>query len=355
MNPRLEIDLGKLAGNARTVVDRAARYGIQVAGVTKVCCGDPKVAEALKEGGVTMLGDSRLENIARMRSAGVPGPYLLIRIPMISQADSVVELCDYSLVSDVETVRSLGSAARRAGKIHRVIVMVDVGDLREGFWPDQVPGAIEAVLGVEGIELAGLGTNLTCYGAICPSDENLGLLLSLAEAARRAHHIDLPIVSGGNSSGLGMLWQGRMPVGITHLRIGEGIMLGRETLERACLPGLHQDAFSVVAEAVEARIKPSLPIGRVAQDVFGNVPVFEDRGIHQRVILALGRQDTMFEGLTPLDTGVTILGGSSDHLLIEVVGRQVKVGDEFRFSPGYGALLALTTSPYVRKVYISHS
>lgn len=353
MNPRLEVRLGRLTDNARTVVKRAAGSGIGVVGVTKVCCGAPEVAAALKKGGVAMLGDSRIQNIVRMREAGVPGPYMLIRIPMISQADAVVRACEYSLISDLDAARALGSAARRAKTVHRVVAMVDVGDLREGFWLDQVPDAVRSILAIDGLELAGLGTNLTCYGAICPSKENLSLLTSLVETARSEHGIALPIVSGGNSSSLGMLWEGRMPPGISQLRIGEGIMLGRETLERAALPGLHQDAFSVVAEAVEVRRKPSLPIGRVAQDVFGNVPVFEDRGIHQRVILALGRQDVMFDGLTPLDGGVRILGGSSDHLLLEVLGREVRVGEEFRFAPGYGALLALNTSPYVKKVYIS--
>lgn len=351
MNPRLEISLRKLAENARTVVQRAARSDVRVVGVTKVCCGAPEVAQALKEGGVAMLGDSRLENLARMREAGIPGPYVLIRIPMISQADEVVRLSDYSLVSEVETVRALGEAARRQGRIHRVIMMVDVGDLREGFWPDQVPQAVETIIEVGGVELAGMGTNLTCYGAICPTGANLGVLTGLAREARQKHGIELPIISGGNSSSLGMLWNDELPAGITQLRIGEGIMLGCETLERACLEGLHHDAFVAVAEAIEVRTKPSIPIGIIAQDVFGNVPTFEDRGIHQRVILALGRQDAMFDGLTPLDDGVTILGGSSDHLLLEV-NRPARVGEEFRFAPGYGALLALNTSPYVRKVYV---
>lgn len=147
--------------------------------------------------------------------------------------------------------------------------------------------------------------------------------------------------------------EGKLPGGITQLRIGEGIMLGCETLERKPMPGLHTDAFTAVAEIIEFRKKPSLPIGRIAQDVFGNVPVFEDRGIHQRAILALGRQDVIFDGLTPLDAGVEILGGSSDHLLVEISGRTAVVGEELRFRPDYGAVLTLNTSPYVQKVYLS--
>ena len=352
-NPRLEINVGKIAGNTAQVAQKAGANGVNIVGVTKVCCGAPEVARAVKQGGAAMLGDSRLENIARMKEAGIPGPYMLIRIPMQSAAAETVRLADYCLLSDVVTGRILGAEARRQGKTMHVVIMVDVGDLREGFWPNQIPGAVTELAAVEGLAIAGLGVNLTCYGAISPDENNLGLLISLAEEIRKNNKLELPIISGGNSSSLGMLWEGKLPGGINQLRIGEGIMLGCETLERAPLPGLHTDVFTAVAEIVEVREKPSLPIGRIAQDVFGNVPVFEDRGIHQRAILALGRQDVIFDGLQPLDAGVEILGGSSDHLLVEISGRKAAVGEELRFRPDYGAVLTLNTSPYVQKVYFS--
>jgi len=52
--------------------------------------------------------------------------------------------------------------------------------------------------------------------------------------------------------------------------------------------------------------------------------------------------------------GISVLGGSSDHLILDVedAAENVKVGDELEFWPGYGALLALSTSPYVQKVVI---
>ncbi|MGI5854641.1 MAG: alanine racemase, partial [Bacillota bacterium] len=209
-NPRLEINVAKIASNAAQVVQKASAAGVKVVGVTKVCCGAPEVARAIKQGGVAMLGDSRLENIARMRDAGIPGPYMLIRIPMQSAAAETVRLADYCLLSDVTTGKVLGAEARRQGKTMRVVIMVDVGDLREGFWPDEIPGAVNELAAVEGLEIAGLGVNLTCYGAISPDENNLGLLVRLAEEIRKNNKLELPIVSGGNSSSLGMMWEGKL-------------------------------------------------------------------------------------------------------------------------------------------------
>ncbi len=103
---------------------------------------------------------------------------------------------------------------------------------------------------------------------------------------------------------------------------------------------------------VECRVKPTLPRGLIAQDAFGRVPAFVDRGPRLRAICALGRQDCVPEGLTPLAPGVEVLGASSDHLLLDVEDMPcpLRVGDTLSFLPGYGALRAASTSPYVAKV-----
>ena len=110
----------------------------------------------------------------------------------------------------------------------------------------------------------------------------------------------------------------------------------------------------LVAEVVELETKPSVPIGETGQDAFGGTPTFTDRGMRKRAILNIGRQDVVVDGIEPLDPGIIVLGGSSDHLILDVEDAQekVKLGDEITFYPGYGALLALSTSPYVQKVVV---
>jgi predicted amino acid racemase len=48
-----------------------------------------------------------------------------------------------------------------------------------------------------------------------------------------------------------------------------------------------------------------------------------------------------------------VLGGSSDHLLLDLTDatHKYKVGDVLTFKVGYGSMLKAMTSPYVEKVY----
>lgn len=350
-NPCLLVDLQIIAANAAEVVRRAGACGVAVAGVTKVCCGAPPVAEAMLAGGVAMLADSRLENLATLRRAGLARvPLMLLRLPMPSRAVEAADLADIVLVSELETMRVMGWAASKRSL--RVVIMVDLGDLREGLWPDRVLATAALAAEIDGLDLAGLGTNLTCYGGIKPSRDNLGQLYALTEAVRRETGRPLPIVSGGNTSSLPLVWQGLLPAGITNLRVGEGILLGVETLTRQPLAGLRQDAFRLVAEVIEVQRKPSVPVGEICQDAFGRTPRFADHGWERRAILALGRQDCVPEGLWPLREGLEVLGASSDHLILSDQAG-LKVGEEVEFSLSYGALLAAMTSPYVSKEYLS--
>ncbi len=272
--------------------------------VTKVTGGSPAVARALLDGGATALADSRLVNIARMRAHGIEARYWLLRAPSPSQADEVVKLADVSLESEIGTVRALSDAAARAGADHGVVCMVDVGDLREGVLPPDLVPFVEQCDALPGIHVEGVGVNLTCYGAIMPTCDNLGQVAELAAQAEAALGRPL-VVSGGNSGSLPLALRGELPAGITSLRVGESILLGLNTLTREpLLPELHLDAFLLTAPVIECLRKPSKPIGVCAQDMMGNVPEYEDRGTRRRAILALGRQDVVPELIRPLDPRV---------------------------------------------------
>lgn len=350
--PRLEIYPNRIAENAKSIISKCHQSGISVACVTKVVCAHPAVAFALEESGADIIADSRTENLKKLRAAGLKGPFLLLRLPAKSLASEVVEAADISLNSNIETIKALGAAAVAADKIHRVIIMVDVGDLREGVWPDKAPELVCNAASVKGIEVIGIGCNLACYGGVIPSPENMRLLVNTTEKCRTASKLPLQTICGGNSSGLPIMSEGRLPNGINLYRIGEAIILGRNVIDRSPWPGTRQDTVITVAEVIESEVKPSMPIGDRGQDAFGEVQEFEDKGLRQRVICNLGRQDVVVDGIEPLEKGITVLGGSSDHLILDVTDceRKIKVGDEIAFYPGYGALLALSTSDYVQKV-----
>ncbi len=352
--PRLEIYPERITANAQAVLALCHEHGAQVACVTKVLSAHPAVVRALDAAGPDMLADSRWQNL-RQVAAESRRPRLLLRLPTPSQAMEAVRYADYSLNSSLATLELLSQAAQSVGVTHQAILMVDVGDLREGVWPDDAPAIARAAAQLPNLELVGLGCNLACYGGVIPTAENMRLLVETRQACRQASGLELNLLSGGNSANLPLLAAGGMPPEINHFRIGEAILLGRNVLDRSPWPGTRQDTLRLAAEVVEATRKPSLPIGPRGQDAFGGYSEFEDRGVRLRAICNVGRQDVAVDGLTPVDRGVIVLGGSSDHLVLDVEDAQspVHVGDELYFYPNYGAVLALSTSSYVDKVIMN--
>ena len=353
--PRLELFPERIAENARAIIHLCHDHGIQVACVGKVVCAHPVIMRALEESGADLLADSRLENLRSLRQNGTTLPLMLLRIPTPSRVEEVIHAADISLVSDLETIKKISAAAMAAHSTHKVILMVDLGDLREGIWPSRLDEVLRAITRLPGIEVNGLGCNLACYGGVIPTTEKMQQLIDLRDQSETSLGIRLPVLCAGNSANLPLLLADKMPPQINMLRIGETILLGRNVLDRSPFPGTRQDTARLVAEIIELERKPSVPIGERGQDAFGGTPEFVDRGVRLRAICNIGRQDVVIDNLTPEDPGIIVLGGSSDHLLLDVQDAQqpLAVGDEVAFYPGYGALLAASTSPYVRKTMIN--
>jgi len=134
--PKVEINLSKIEHNAKRMVELCKTHDIEVTAVTKGFCAHPQIVEAILRSGIKMLADSRISNLKKFREFQVPK--MLLRIPMISELDYVVEYADIVLISEIETARVLGRKAINKNKRQKVIIMVDLGDLREGFWLDDV-------------------------------------------------------------------------------------------------------------------------------------------------------------------------------------------------------------------------
>lgn len=350
--PRLEINKQKLVDNTRYLVEMAKEDGIDVAGVTKVFCGEKDIAQAYVEGGVKYLADSRVENLMKLSDFDVEK--ILLRLPMMSEAEKVVKYSDISLNSEINIIKALDEACERLNKTHKVIMMVDLGDLREGVWKTDAVDFAGEILKFKNISLTGIGVNLTCYGGVIPNEINLGELVSIAEEIEGKYDMKFDIISGGNSSSLDLLMKKGTLGKINNLRLGEVLVLGRETAYGNAVDSTHQDAFQLVAEIIEMKDKPTVPIGEIGMDAFGNKPSFEDKGIRKRAILGVGRQDVNIDNLIPLDSNVSIIGASSDHLMLDITDSEENydIGMQVRFNLEYGALLSLSTSNYITKEFI---
>lgn len=349
--PCIEVKLSKVTHNAKEVLSMCNEKGIDVIGVTKVFCAEEPIIKAMLRGGIRQVGDSRVQNLKKI--SDMKCKKMLLRISMESEAKDVVKYSDVSLNSELDTIKALSKAARGLNKFHNIILMVDIGDLREGVLVEDVIPIVGEIFKLDNINLIGLGTNVTCYGGILPDKDNLGKLIKLKKDIKKIFNINLPIISGGNSSSLYMVMENTIPEEINQLRIGEGIVLGRETSFGKRIPNCYDDAFILKGEIVEIKNKPTVPIGKIGMDAFGKTPHFEDKGIRRRAIIALGRQDIKVDGLIPLDKNITIFGASSDHLILDVTDSEkpLKVGDIVEFKMDYGCLLAAMTSQYVKKYY----
>ena len=356
MYPKLIFDLPKFQKNLEAVADIAkTRGGCSLMIVTKGVCAAPGLVDLLIQSpAVDYLADSRVQNIATYAEKARAGgkQTVLLRIPMASEVEAVVRHVDLAFVSELATIRLLNEAASKAGKTQDVLLMIDLGDLREGIFfqnQEEIDHTVEEMLAMENIHLTGIGVNLTCYGAIIPKNENLSQLVEIGRSLEARFGISLSMISGGNSSSIYLIDQGQMPEGINNLRLGEAFLLGNDTAYETKLPGTCSDALILEAQVVERKEKPSLPIGEVGVDAFGEKPYYEDRGQMMRAIIAVGKQDIDLGGLTPVDSRVEVMGGSSDHTILDVThcGDEYQVGDVVQFYLGYGAMLKAATSPYV--------
>jgi predicted amino acid racemase len=349
-SPRIDIDLDRIGQNAAATVRRTAARGVSVTGITKAMLGLPALGRVFLAAGVTALGDSRVENIERLRADGIDAPILLIRSALASEVERVVAAADTSCATEIDLVALLSGAAVRADRVHGVLLMVELGDLREGIMPVDLPDVIARCLAFPNIEVRGIGTNLGCRNGVVPDDRNLGELSELATAIEAQFDLTLGVVSGGNSSSLEWLLATGQLGRVDNLRLGEALLLGRDPLYSTPIAGLHQDAATIFAEVIESKHKPRSAWGERAQSTFAppadSAHHDEARGWHS--LLAIGHQDT-----DPLDLttppGLRIIGASSDHLVL-ASEQKLALGSEVAFRPGYSALVRSMSSRTMQSV-----
>ncbi len=351
-DPLLSVDLDVIAQNTQVAVDLCRASGVLVTGITKATRGNRRVAAAMIEGGVSSLGDSRIANLAGLEGLGVPR--WLIRAPLPAQAPSVVRHAEGSLNSEPATIRALSAAAHEQGRVHRVVLMVDAGDRREGIADlDHLLCVAELTESLDGVELAGVGTNMTCFAFVQPSTAAYLLLLEAAHAIEDRIGRSLDMVSAGNSAAMNLLRDGGVPDGITHYRLGEALLFGKERATYTFLPGTRRDGFVLSAGIIEVQTKASMPTGEIGTDSYGRRPQFADKGVRRRAVVAVGRQDIDTDTMRPVDPLCTVEGASSDHLIIDVTdaAHDYQVGDRLELELGYFATMRATTSPYVHLRY----
>ncbi len=349
--PYIQIDLKKLEQNLDAVRCLCDLHHTRLTPVSKVVMGHPRITEIYTRQ-THSIGDSRISDILRMHSSGVKGPFLLVRTPALSEAEDVVRLADISMQSDLKVLQAVNEEALRLKTSHQILVMIEMGDLREGIMQNQLDDFLRATLPMKGIEVLGIGTNATCFAGLIPAPENLSFLYQAKALFKKLFNRD-PLVSGGGSNLVPLMINHTLPDCINHVRMGESIVMGVDAIKGLPVPGTCQDCFKLYGEIIESIVKPSNIDGPLAHNAFGEHPVINNKGLRRRALVNIGRLDTDIRQITPSAPGITLLGASSDHLVLDIEeAEDLQTGDMLEFKLTYSSLLFAMNSPYVEKVFI---
>lgn len=337
--PRMEFDADALRDNFSHLAKLCATHRIAVSGVTKAIGGNPDIAGLMLNNGICTLADARLDNIARLRAGGIVAPVMLIRSPAMAEVVEAARLADIFLLSEIETIRALATAKAKLGACLQVVLMVDLGDLREGVLPEDLPGLTRAVMATGNVKIIGIGTNLACNLGVLPDQSNMAELVALADHLETAIGYPLRYISAGNSSALSLMLSQGLPSKINHLRLGESLLLGRETAQGQPLAHMRGDCFDLVAQIIEYKQKAPRPETVRGRSAFGQQVDVKLTGPRRLAVLNIGAVDCEIGGLCPLTHGVSIVGYSSDHLIVDTTdATDLAVGDEIRLRPDYHAV-----------------
>jgi ornithine racemase len=322
--------------------------------VTKVLCGSPIYLKEIIDLGVRELMDSRISNLKAIKKID-PGirTYYIKPVPRRS-IPSLVKYADVSLETDLESLKLISEEAQKQNKVHQVIIMVEMGDLREGVLGANLLHFYEQVFELPNIEIVGLGTNLNCLYGVMPSHDKLIQLSLYKQIIELKFNRKIKWLSGGTSVTIPLVYKKQIPQGVNHFRVGETLYFGVNLFTGKTIKGMRDDVISFKSEIIELYEKPIVPEGTLAENPSGETFEInpEDYGKKSwRALLDVGLLDINPEYLIPVDKTIEIAGASSDMLVIDLGKnpKKYKVGDFMKFKLKYMGALGLFNSNYITK------
>ena len=352
---RVTINLNALQANLSVINRWMSQHEASWTVVTKVLCGHVETLRALQELGVQSIGDSRLQNLRAVERLSSDFEAWYLRVPTPSSVHEVIDCTDVSLNSEMEVIHQLNSHAKEQGKVHSIVIMIELGDLREGILPGSLVRFYKQVFELPNINVLGIGANLGCFSGSVPTVDQFTQLALYRELLELKFKHKLPMISAGSTAVLPLLQQGSLPRAINHFRIGEALFLGTDLINGGTLNGLRSDVITLSAEIAEIKEKGLVPLGEVTptastfdNDVDDSISPGQ-RGY--RAIISIGHLDTDISGITPVNPNHKIAGASSDVTVVNLDDNPegLGIGDTIMFRTNYSALLRLMNSKYTRK------
>ena len=350
----ITLNAGKLKENYWHLDKLFKSHKIKWSVVSKLLSGNTVFLKELLALKPEQICDSRISNLRTIKSMDPSVETIYIKPPHKQYVKAVVEYADISLNTEYETISLLSEEARKQKKVHKVIIMIEMGELREGVMREDFIDFFSRVFKLANIEVVGIGTNLTCLYGVLPNQDKLiqlGLYEQLVEAK---FNKEIPYVSGGSSVTIPLIHQGILPAAINHFRVGETLFLGTNVYDGTVYDEMHNDVFRLYSGIIELTEKPRVPTGEMGMNVEGESFDFSEDDIGKtswRAIVDMGLLDVDEKHISPVNDEYEMVGASSDMFVIDLGEnpKNLKVGDMIEFKMDYMGVVRILNSKYIEK------
>lgn len=362
----LVINTKKIQNNIKTLSKYFKAHNIEWSLVTKVFSGDKEFLKRILTDDVieniNSIGDSRLTSLKNLKEVNPNMRTIYIKPPAKVYVDEVVKYADISLNSSYNTIKALNEAAKNNDLVHHIIIMVELGELREGVKKSELIQFYEKVFELSNINVIGIGSNLGCMYGVKPTYDKLLQLSLYEELISTKFNRDLKFVSGGTSITLPLVENKTIPKDINHFRVGEAAFFGISPLDNDQFKDLSTDTFEFKANIIELEEKLIVPDGVLSDANVGHTAVFniEDKSETSiKAILDFGLLDVEKDDLESLDGDLKFVGITSDMLVLDIGNNKTKegkkkysIGDKIKFKPNYMAVARLLNSKFIEKKFV---
>jgi predicted amino acid racemase len=331
--------------------EREIHWGV----VTKLLCGNSIYLKEVMELGVTEMHDSRVSNLKKIKKLNPNIQTVYIKPPSKRNIESIIQHADVSLNTEIYTIQLLSSEAKKQNKTHGIIIMIEMGDLREGVLGEELLSFYEQVFKLPNVEIRGIGTNLNCLSGVMPTQDKLIQLSLYKQLIEAKFNVEIPWVSGGTSVAVPLMLKNAHPMAVNHFRIGEALFFGKDLFTGKTINGMHNDVFKLYSEIIEITKKPNNPIGELGENVAGKTYEIDENTdlslTSLRAILDIGLLDMQPQYLESCNPNITIVDASSDMTVVDISNSKeaYKIGDIIEFKLQYMGALYLLNSYYIEK------
>ena len=351
----IELHTEKLKTNYNYLDKLFSDNGLKWAIVTKVLCGNIDYLKEVVKLGRNKMCDSRISNLKAIKELDSTIKTAYIKPPAKSIIKDVIKYADVSYNTELETIRWLSNEAKKQNKQHEIVVMIELGDLREGVMGSNLIDFYEKIFMLPNIKVTGIGTNLNCLSGVYPSQDKLIQLSLYKQLIEATFKQDIELVSGGSSVVIPLLLRKQLPKAINHFRIGETLFFGNDLISGETIEGMEKDVLKLFSQIIEIHKKPKVPSGYMGENPSGESAEIneEDYGKKSyRAILDIGVLDVSKTDFLKLeDEDLEIIGASSDMLVIDLgkTNKNYNIGDMISFKISYMSALRLLNSDYIDK------